>query len=271
MPESLYPQLAEAMRRWRYTPAADVLQGRVILITGAGDGIGYAAAKTFAAFGANVVLLGRTQAKLEAVFDEISRTTKTDPTIVPCDLEHATPQHFDELNDSICAHYGRLDGLLHNASSLGLRVPFEHYDADVWRRVMRVNVDAAAELTRSLLPALRRSQDCSIVFTSSSVGRKARAYWGAYAVSKFAVEGLMQLLADELEHEKIRVNSINPGATRTTMRAAAYPGEDPSTVASPESRLDLYLYLLGPDSAGSSAGAFDARDWHYRQSSASGD
>ncbi len=256
-----YPELAAAIADWRYRPAANLLAGRVILVTGAGDGIGRAVAKACAHFGANVVLLGRTQEKLEAVFDSIVADTDTDPTIVPCDLERSGSEDFAELNDSIAQHYGRLDGLLHNASLLGARVPFEHILPVDWRRVMRVNVDAAAELTRALLPALRASNDASIVFTSSSVGRKARAYWGAYAVAKFAVEGLMQLLADELEHEHIRVNSINPGATRTTMRAAAYPAEDPATVAPPEARLDLYLYLLGPDSCGHSGTAFDARDW----------
>jgi NAD(P)-dependent dehydrogenase (short-subunit alcohol dehydrogenase family) len=261
MPANPYPELSAAIEGWRYQPPAGALQGRVILITGAGDGIGAAAARTCAHFGANVVLLGRTQAKLEAVSDAIVAASDTDPTIVPCDLELATPAHFHELNDSIIGHYGRLDALLHNASSLGARVPFEHYDPDIWRSVMRVNVDAAADLTRALLPALRLATAPSIVFTSSSVGRKARAYWGAYAVSKFAVEGLMQLLADEFEHEGIRVNSINPGATRTAMRASAYPAEDPRTVATPESRLDVYLYLLGPDSRGTSGMALDARDW----------
>lgn len=269
MPKSRYPELIDAMSQWRFQPAHDLLAERVVLVTGAGAGIGRAAARCFAHFGANVVLLGRTQAKLEAVFDQIRAATKTDPTIVPCDLEHATPEHFTQLNDSICTHYGRLDGVLHNASALGPRVPFEHYDAAAWRRVMRVNVDAAAELTRAVLPGLRQSADASIVFTSSSVGRKARAYWGAYAVSKFATEGLMQLLADELEHERIRCNSINPGATRTAMRAVAYPGEDPTTVAAPEARLDLYLYLLSSLSMGASGTAFDARDWAYRQKNTS--
>ncbi len=269
MPESPYADLLEAMRHWRFEPPHDLLADRVVLVTGAGAGIGRAAARCFAHFGANVVLLGRTQAKLEAVFDDILASTTTDPTIVPCDLEHATPAHFAELNDSIRKHYGRLDGLLHNASALGPRVPFEHYDAAAWRRVMRVNVDAAAELTRAVLPVLRQSTDASIVFTSSSVGRKARAYWGAYAVSKFATEGLMQLLADELEHERIRCNSINPGATRTAMRATAYPGEDPTTVAAPESRLDLYLYLLSSLSTDTSGDAFDARDWVYRRKNTS--
>jgi NAD(P)-dependent dehydrogenase (short-subunit alcohol dehydrogenase family) len=166
------------------------------------------------------------------------------------------------LNELIIEHYGRLDGLLHNAGMLGPRVPIEHYDTASWRRVMRVNVDAVFLLTQSLLPALRRSDDASVVFTSSSVGRVGRAYWGAYAVSKFAVEGFAQVLADELAHEgRIRVATLNPGATRTRMRATAYPGEDPHTVAAPEARMDLYLYLLGPAARGRNRIQWDAKDW----------
>jgi len=231
-------------------------------VTGAGDGIGRCAARTFAAYGANVVLLGRTQHKLEAVYDEITTTTRTDPTITTWDLETAADDAYVELNELIIEHYGRLDGLLHNASMLGPRVPIEHYDAASWRRVMHVNVDTVFLLTQSLLPALRRSDDASVVLTSSSVGRAGRAYWGAYAVSKFAVEGFAQVLADELAHEgRVRVATLNPGATRTQMRATAYPGEDPRTVAAPESRMDLYLYLLGPDARGRKQIQWDAKDW----------
>lgn len=238
------------------------MAGRTILVTGAGAGIGRCAARTFAAFGANVVLLGKTQQKLDAVYDEIKAATQTDPTITTCDLETATEEAYAELNELIVEHYGRLDGLLHNAGLLGPRVPIEHYDATNWRRVMHVNVDAVFLLTQSLLPVLRRSDDASVVITSSSVGRVGRAYWGAYAVSKFAVEGFAQVLADELAHEaRVRVATLNPGATRTRMRASAYPGEDPRTVAAPETRMDLYLYLLGPGARGRNQIQWDAKDW----------
>jgi NAD(P)-dependent dehydrogenase (short-subunit alcohol dehydrogenase family) len=257
----MYAELAAAQAGWRYQPMPDLLAGRTILVTGAGDGIGRAAALTFAEFGANVVLLGRTQAKLEAVYDAIAATTSTDPSIAPCDLENTTAEGYVELADMILDHYGQLDGLLHNASALGARVPLEHYPLAQWRHVFRVNVDALLLSTQALLPALRRAPDASIVITSSSVGRHGRAYWGAYAVSKFAAEGFAQVLADELEHEGIRVTTVNPGATRTSMRAAAYPGEDPATVATPETRMDLYLYLLGPASRGRSELQWDARDW----------
>jgi len=258
----MYAELAQAREHWRYRPPEDVLAGRTILVTGAGDGIGRCAARTLAAYGANVVLLGRSQEKLEAVFDTIKSQTNTDPTIVPCDLEVATAQAYGELNDQVLDHYERLDGLLHNASMLGPRVPVEFYDAASWQRVMRINVEAAFLLTQALLPALRRPADSSVVFTSSSVGRVGRAYWGAYAASKFAVEGFAQVLADELGDEgRIRVTTLNPGATRTTMRATAYPGEDPMTVPMPEARMDLYLYLLGPAARGRKELQWDAKDW----------
>ena len=258
----MYAELAAAYAEWRYRPAPDLLAGRTILVTGAGDGIGRSVARTCAEFGANVVLLGRTQHKLEAVYDAIVSSTTTDPTIAPCDLESTTAEGYAELADMIVGHYGRLDGLLHNAGALGPRVPLEHYPIAQWRQVMHVNVDALLLSTQALLPALRRASDASIVIASSSVGRRGRAYWGAYAVSKFAAEGFAEVLADELEHEGIRVATINPGATRTRMRAAAYPGEDPATVPTPETHLDLYLYLLGPAGRGRSELQWDARDWN---------
>jgi NAD(P)-dependent dehydrogenase (short-subunit alcohol dehydrogenase family) len=258
----MYAELDAAERTWRYRPSRDLLAGRVILVTGAGDGIGRCAARTFAAYGANVILLGRTQQKLEAVFDAIVDDTRTDPTVVPCDLETATPAAFADLNEQIIDHYGRLDGLLHNASMLGPRVPIEFYEPTVWQRVMRVNVDAMVTLTQGLLPALRRSDAASIVITSSSVGRVGRAYWGAYAASKFAAEGFAQVLADELaDAGRIRVRTLNPGATRTTMRTNAYPAEDPSTVAPPESKMDVYLYLFGPDARADDHIQWDAKHW----------
>src|SRR5262249_4299631 len=168
----------------------------------------------------------------------------TDPTVVPCDLETTPPEAFVELEEQILGHYGRLDGLLHCAGILGPRVPIAFYDRTQWRRVMRINVDAMVELTQAVLPALRQSTDAAIVITSSRVGRAGRAYWGAYAAAKFAAEGFAQVLADELADEgRVRVRTLNPGATRTSMRSAAYPGEDPSTVALPESKMDVYLYL----------------------------
>lgn len=257
-----YPELAEGRASWRYRPAADCLADRVILVTGAGDGIGRSAACTFAVHGAHVILLGRTRPKLEAVSDWITANTATRPVIVPCDLEALDDASADALAEAIDGEFGRLDGLLHNASLLGPRVPVSHYDSREWQRVMQVNAFAPFLLTQALLGLLGKSDDASVVFTSSSVGRKARAYWGAYAVSKFALEGLTQLLADEHEHTgRLRFNSLNPGATRTRMRATAYPGEKPADVPTPEQKMDVYLYLFEAASRGVNGAALDARDW----------
>ena len=245
-----------------YRPRRDLLAGRVVLVTGAGDGIGRVAALAYAEHGADVVLLGRTRAKLEAVFDDIETNTDTRPVAVPADLLHTGEAAATALVDAIRDEYGRLDGVLHNAGALGPRNPIVHYPVQNWIDVMQVNVNAAFTLTKAALPLLDESGDAAIVFTSSGVGRRGRAYWGAYAVSKFATEGLVEVLADELATAgRIRVNSLNPGGTRTAMRAAAYPGEDPATLPVPEAHMGLYLYLMGPDSRGVNGQRFDTATW----------
>lgn len=255
-------ELDAAMATWRYRPAPQLLDDRTILVTGASSGLGAAAALTFARYGAHVVLLGRTQPALEAVFDDIVASTHTDPTIVPYDLARTDEGAFVELAERIDERYGRLDGILHSAGALGPRVPLAHFAREDWDAVLRVNLSAPFELTHELLPLLQKAPDASVLFTSSSVGRRARAYWGAYAVSKFGIEGLSQVFADELTGvSPIRFNTVNPGATRTPMRAAAYPAEDPATVPTAASKMDIYLYLMGPDSVGVTGQQLDARDW----------
>lgn len=232
-----------------YQPAADALKDRVILITGAGDGIGKTVALGCAKHGATVILLGRQQKKLEAIYDAIVAAGGAQPAIVPMNLLTVTPDDTVGLAQTLQQEFGRLDGLLHNAAVLGERAPIEHYAPNVWLEVMQINVNAAFLLTQSLMPLLKAASDASVVFTSSGVGRKGKAFWGAYAVSKFATEGMMQVLADELdENSNIRVNCINPGGTRTKMRAAAFPAEDASKLKTPEDILPSYLWLLGPDS-----------------------
>ena len=243
-----------------YQPAEKLLEERVILVTGAGDGIGRAAARCFAAHGATVILLGKTQGKLEQVYDEITTAGHPEPLILTLDLQYLTPDSAKALHDTIEQELGRLDGVLHNAALLGSITPVAEYSPDRWQQVMQVNVHAAFLLTHALLPLLTQAADASIVFTTSSVGRQGRAYWGAYAVSKFAVEGLMETLADELDGvTAVRANAINPGATRTRMRAAAYPGENPNSRPTADSLMPLYLYLMGPDSRGISGYSFDAQ------------
>ena len=259
-----YPELTPFSQDWPWSKS--LLAGRTILITGAGDGIGKSLAKTAACYGANVILLGRTRSKLDQVFDWITTHTQTDPVIVPADLEQLNEASVVALADQISEHFGTLDGLVHNASVLGARTHVQHYPVDTWRSAMDVNVTAPFLLTRGLFNCLDASQDAGVVFLSSTVGREGRAYWGAYSVSKFAMEGLMQVFADETEHAgKIRVYSVNPGGTRTNMRAQAYPMEDPETVPTLESHMTLLLYLLGGPSHGltlpQQGAALDARDW----------
>jgi len=243
-----------------YRAPPGLLADRVILITGAGGGLGGALARSCAALGARVVLCGRQVTKLEAVYDAIVAAGSPPPSIAPLDLERADASHYHALADATMREFGRLDGLVHAAAQLGERAPIEHHDVMAWLRVMHVNVNAPFILTKSLLPLLKSSPDASVVFVSSGVAERARAYWGAYAVSKFAVEGLMQLLADETGGStRIRVNSVNPGPMRTPMRAAAFPGEDPATVTDPQDVLGAFLYLLGPESSGVSGRRFDAR------------
>ncbi len=243
-----------------YVARPDLLKGRVILVTGAGRGIGAAAAKAFAAHGATVLLLGKTEESLNHLYDEIEEAGYPQPAVIPFNLETALSHQYGELAAMVENEFGRLDGLLHNAAILGPRTPLEQLSGDNFMRVMQINVNAEFMLTQAMLPLIKLSEDASVVFTSSSVGRKGKAYWGAYAVSKFANEGLMQVLADELEGtSNARANSINPGATRTNMRAQAYPGENPATNPSPEDIMPLYLYLMGPDSKGVNGQALDAQ------------
>jgi NAD(P)-dependent dehydrogenase (short-subunit alcohol dehydrogenase family) len=233
-----------------YAPSADALQDRVIVVTGAGGAIGGALARACASHGAHVVLTGRAVRKLETVYDAIVAAGGPRPAIAPLDFEKADATHYDAFADAIGKEFGRIDGLAHVAALVGDRTPIRHYDVPTWMKVMHVNVNAAFILTQTLLPLLERSDDASIVFTTSGVSVQGRAYWGAYAASKFAVEGLMQVLADELDTaQRIRVNSINPGKVRSSMRAKAFPGEDVTTLPTPEAVLAPFLYLLGRDSS----------------------
>ncbi|NDE01181.1 MAG: YciK family oxidoreductase [Gammaproteobacteria bacterium] len=244
---------------------ADELAGRVVAITGPTSGIGRALALECARRGAEVLLLGRNVKKLELVYDEIVALRRADgtavaePLIAPLDLEKAVAGDYDAIASAIEQRWGRLDGLVHNAGLLGILSPLEHFDVPTWVKVMHVNVTAMFALTQVLLPALRASSDASVICTSSGVGRRGRAYWGAYSVSKFALEGFVQVLADELEKTTVRVNSIDPGRCRTPMRRQAYPSENPDTLPAPEAITSPFIALLGPQARGVSGRAFSAQ------------
>ena len=243
-----------------YQPPPDLLAERTILVTGAAGGIGKAAALAFARHGATVVLLDRNEKGLESVYDEIEDGGGRQPAIIALDLATATVEHYDGIRQQVERELGRLDGLLHNAAELGALAPIELYELSLWTKVLGVNLYAPLLLTRACLPLLKQSKDASIVFTSADVGRKGRAYWGAYSVSCFAIEGLMQILADELEsNTNIRVNSLDPGPVRTALRLRAYPGEDASVLPEPATIMPIYLYLMGPDSQGVTGQTHSAR------------
>ncbi len=245
--------------------APDELRGRVIAITGPTAGMGRALAIECARRGAEVLLIGRNPRKLELLHDEVAALRGHDgspvpaPLAAPLDLEKAVAAGYDALAEAVEQRWGRLDGLVHNAALLGQLAPVEQYDIPTWVKVMHVNVTAALALTQVLIPALRRSSDSSVLFTSSGVGRRGKAYWGAYAASKFAIEGLVQVLAAELESAGVRVNAINPGRMRTAMRRQAFPSENAESLPLPETLTGPYVALLGPGSRGITGGSFDAQ------------
>ncbi len=232
-----------------YQAPADLLKDKIILVTGAGDGIGRMASIEYAKHGATVILLDQTLPKLEKVYDEIEQAGYPQAAIVPMDLQKANPDEYVALGENLEKEFGHLDGILHNAAAFKLISRIDDYDIETWFQVMQVNLNAPFIITQECLPLLRKSDSASVIFTSDTVGRKGKAYWGAYGVSKFGLEGLMQILAEELENSAIRVNSLDPGPTRTTLRHLAYPGEEKMDVKSPEDLAPLYLWLMGEDSA----------------------
>ena len=217
------------------------LDDRVILITGAGDGIGKAVALACAERGATVILLGRTVHKLEQVYDEIKSKGGAEPAIYPMNLEGATPGDYDDLNSNIEQEFGRLDALFNNAGWLGASTPIELYDAELWYKVMQVNLNAPFLLTKACIPLLKKSAAARIVFSADD---KNNAYWGAYGVAKAGQLSFMQILADELESKNIPVNALNPGPIRTRFRTMAYPAEDMRKLTKPEEITDAFIYLL---------------------------
>ncbi|PWI34983.1 YciK family oxidoreductase [Vibrio albus] len=242
-----------------YFVPEQALKDKVILVTGAGDGIGKQAAITFAEYGAKLVLLSRTKSKLEQVAEIIEKNGYPKPMLCTLDMLEATRRDYHNVTRKIEEEYNGLDGLLHSAGQLGGIVPFEEIAENVFDELIQVNVKAQLMLTQSLLPLLHTSNNGRIIFTSSTVGHIGRALWGGYAISKFATEGMMQVLADELKETRIRVNAINPGATRTNMRAKAKPEEDPNTIKTPLDIMPLYLYLMSEESEDVNGQCIDAQ------------
>ncbi|WP_379543544.1 YciK family oxidoreductase [Psychrobacter sp. R86515] len=234
-----------------FVPSSNCLDGKTILVTGAGDGIGRVAALTYARYGATVLLLGRTSSKLEYVYDEIESLGGKQPAMLPMNLEGATYAEMQQLEGLINKEVGQLDGILHNAGLLGQLTPLEMYDVDTFAQVMKVNFTATFMLTQALLPLLKDAEHGSVVFTSSTVGTHPRAFWGAYALSKQAVEGMSDIFTQETQNTtNLRFNCVNPGGTRTNMRAHAYPGENPMSLKTPEDIMEGYVCLMSDESIG---------------------
>lgn len=217
------------------------LQGRIALVTGASRGIGAAVARRFAEEGAHLVLTARTTGGLEEIDDEVQKITGEPATLVPLDLTDFDA--IDKLGAAIYERFGKLDVLVGNAGVLGTLSPIGHIDPKVWDQAMAVNTTANWRLIRSLDPLLRASDAGRAIFVTSTVGREARPYWGIYAVSKAAMEMTVLIYAAEMAKTNVRVNLINPGATRTAMRAEAFPGEDPETVKTPNSIAGRFVDL----------------------------
>lgn len=245
-----------------YEAAPDCLRDRVVLVTGAGQGIGQTAARTFAAHGATVILLGRNENRLNATYDAIADAGHPEPVIFTLDLEKATDRDFEQMAEAIEGQLGRLDGILHNASRLDALAPLELETLEQWLGILRVNLAAPFALTRACLPLLRAAPDASVVMTSETHGRKPTAYWGAFGVSKWAIEALVKTWAQELEiTPQVRINAIVPGPVNSPLRRKTHPAEVASTLPTPEALMSAYLYLMGPDSRGVSGEILEARDF----------
>ncbi|MBK1695366.1 YciK family oxidoreductase [Chromatium weissei] len=227
------------------------LSERIILVTGTTEGIGHAVALACAQAGATVIVSAFKEADLEPVYDRIVAAGAPEPAMLPLNLETATEVDFIAAANVIGDTFGRLDGLVHCAAFAPYLSRIDDYDATEWERVLRINLTAPFLLTQACLPLLRASADASILFTSDRVGRQGQAYWGAFAVAKFGIEGLMQVLADETRSGgHIRVNSIDSGIVRTALRAHLYPGEDPHSHPEPATITDRYIHLLSAASLG---------------------
>ncbi len=242
-----------------YQPPRHHLQDRVILVTGAGQGIGRAAARAFAAQGATVILLGRKVKQLEAVYDEIEAAGDPQPLIFPLNLEKTGEDEYKALAEGIYQQLGRLDGILHNASRFDNLSPLEIQTAEQFSGILQTNLIAPFSLTKACLPLLKRAPDASVVVTSTTAAHHPAAYWGAHAISKSAAEMLVKIWALEMEtFPNLRINTVIPGAVQCPQRKKSHPGEVHAKLPQAEAIMPLYLYLMGHDSAGVSGQVFEA-------------
>lgn len=217
------------------------LEGKVYLITGASDGIGKATAIACARAGATVIIHGKSQPKLEALYDHIINEGYSQPVIYPLDYEKMTPQDCDTMAEHIDSEFGKLDGLFNNAGWLGASSPIQQFDIQLWHRVIQINLNATFMITQACLPLLNKAENSQVVFT---LDNKTTAYWGAYGVAKAGLQALMQVLADEVEATGITVCGIVPEKVRTAFRTRAFPGEDPATQIPVDTVVNAVMVLL---------------------------
>lgn len=220
------------------------LKDRIALITGATRGIGRAATLAMAKEGAHVIAVARTQGALEELDDEITALGGT-ATLVPLDLQDF--DGIDRLGGAVHERWGKLDILIGNAAILGTLTPISHIEPKEWADLLQINLTANWRLLRAFDPLLRQSDNGRVIFVTSGVGQAPRAFWATYAISKAGLDAMVKIYAQEVEETNIRANLLNPGATRTTMRARAMPGEDPMTLPTPEDVAELYLYMAQSD------------------------
>tara|TARA_B100001079_G_C16367437_1_gene495806 strand:+ start:42 stop:791 length:750 start_codon:yes stop_codon:yes gene_type:complete len=226
------------------------LKEKNILITGASSGIGRSLAINLSKFGANVLMLSRNESALDSIYDEIKEKYKVDPCILKCDLENLDDNKSREIVNIILENYKSLDAVIHNASLLEKMADIQSYDSKTWEKVLKVNLTSSFILSKHIIPLMQSSSNPRIIFTTSSVGNKGKAFWGAYSVSKAGINALSEILADELESvSNIKIFNFNPKATQTSMRALAYPAEDPALVKQTDDLMDYYLWMLSEESS----------------------
>jgi len=237
------------------------LPGKVALVTGGSRGIGRAVASAYVREGASVVICARDEAELNRAVAEMKHEGGE---ITGCAGDVSRIDDVKRMVQTTVRRYGGIHVLVNNAGILGPRVAVAEYPLDSWQEVIRINLTGPFVVTQEVLKVMMPNGQGSIINVSSGVGRFGKARWGAYAVSKFGVEGLTQVLAEELKESGIRVNSVNPGATRTAMRARAYPAEDPNKLPAPEEITDVFVYLASDVSSGVSGTSLDAQEWRCR-------
>ena len=238
------------------------LRGKVALITGGSRGIGRAIAGAFATEGASVFICGRHEASVEKAVAEIG---KAGGAVSGRAADIGQEDQVERIVNGAAELYGRIDVLVNNASALGPRLPIAEYPSSAWEEVLRVNLWGLFLVTKQVVQLMLPRQQGSIINVSSGVGRIGKPRWGAYAVSKFGLEGFTQMLAEEVEDFGIRVNAVNPGPTRTKMRAEAYPDEDPMKLPQPDEITEVFTYLASDDSVQVTGKSLDAQDWTKRR------